>query len=475
MASALRISEPIRLDGRIDEAAWTQAEPIGPLRQREPLEQAMASEATEVRVLYNSDALYLAIVCHDSPRGVIATQLVRDAELDVDDSITVILDPFFDHRNGFFFQVNPSGARTDGQVSNNAEELSRDWDGIWDAVAHTTADGWQAEIEIPFKTLRFKPGQTVWGFNVERQIKRKQEIDRWAAPVRNVWIGNLAVAGRLEGLVGVEQGIGLDVRPYVSGGSENDDGSADVGIDVFKNVTPNLAASVTVNTDFAETEADVRQVNLTRFPLFFPEKRAFFLEGAGVFDIAGLTNNTDILPFFSRRIGLVQSPTGGNNVTVPIGAGVKVTGRQSDYNIGMLDVRTRDVAGEGLEGQNLLAARVSRNIFQQSWIGGIVTHGSPSGRGDNTLLGADVRFATSTFRGNKNLTFEVFALATDDGVTGARDGAFGIRLDYPNDRWNIALNSKQIGDAFRPAMGFVPRIGIRKHNLHIGFQPRPAR
>jgi len=480
VATAVRAEEAIHLDGRLDERAWQRARPIGVFRQREPVENAEPSEATIVRVLYTDDALYIGIVSQDrSPREIVSTQLTRDANLDVDDRITIVLDPFFDHRNGFFFQVNPAGARSDGQVSNNSESLSRDWDGIWNAAARISDEGWIAEVEIPFKTLRFKPGQSVWGFNVERQIKRRQETDRWAAPRQNIWIGNLAEAGRLEGLDGIRQGLGLDVRPYVSGGAENSDGSLTGGIDVLKNVTPNLNAAVTVNTDFAETEADIRQVNLTRFPLFFPEKRTFFLEGAGVFDVAGLASTIDIRPFFSRRVGLVESTT-DDNITVPLRVGVKLTGRESDYNIGVLDVETGSRHDTGLPGgmvvrQNLMAARVSRNILQQSWIGGIVTHGNPTGAGGNTLVGVDARFATSSFRGNKNLSLALYMLGTDDKATGTRDAAGGFVIDYPNDRWDVALGWKQIGDGFQPALGFVPRVGIRKTDLNVAFQPRPER
>jgi hypothetical protein len=400
--------------------------------------------------------------------------LSRDADLDVDDRITIVLDTFLDHRNGYFFQVNPAGARADGQISNNAESLGRDWDGIWNAAARITDEGWVAEIEIPFKTLRFKPGQSAWGFNIERQIKRRQELDRWTAARQNIWITNLAEAGQVEGLDGLVQGRGLDLRPYVSGRADGDDRGATGGIDVFKNITPSLNSSLTVNTDFAETEADLQQVNLTRFPLFFPEKRAFFLEGAGVFDVAGLANTTDLRPFFSRRVGLLES------LTVPIRVGAKVTGRQGDYNVGVLDVETgglRDPAlsNGSVDDQNLFAARVSRNILEQSWIGGIVTHGDPTGAGTNTLLGADARFATSTFHGNKNLALEMFLMGTDEGGSGIRAGAGGLRLDYPNDRWDVALNWRQIGEHFQPALGFVPRVGIRKTDMSLAFQPRPKR
>jgi Domain of unknown function (DUF5916) len=470
-AAAALTKEPIRLDGVLNEPAWQAARPIGPLLQREPREGAPATEETEVRILFTSDALYFGIVCRDrTPSRIVSTQLTRDAELDVDDSILVILDPFLDNRNGFFFQVNPAGARADGQVSNNAEELTLDWDGIWNAAARITESGWTAEMEIPFKTLRFKPDQTTWGLNVERRIKRLDETDRWSAPSQDVWISNLSEAGRLEGLVGIHQGRGLDIRPYVSAGEENSDGELQAGLDVFKNLAPNLNASITINTDFAETEVDARQINLTRFPLFYPEKRAFFLEGAGVFDVAGLGGyHVDLLPFFSRRIGLYEGEQ------VPILAGAKVIGRQADYNIGLLDAQTRDLEDNPLTGQNLLAARVSRNLFTQSWIGGIVTNGNPAGTGGNNLLGGDARFATSSFRDGKNLGLSLYFLRTDDDTLNKVDYAGGVSIDYPNDLWDVALGWKQIGRDFFPALGFVPRTGIRKTSAHISFQPRPHR
>jgi len=473
IATARRATGPIHLDGRLIEPDWDAAPSIGPLTQREPAEGRPATEATDVRLLFDDNAIYVGVVCHEThPRGLIATQLTRDANLDVDDRVTIVLDPFFDHRNGFFFQINPVGARTDGQISNNAQDLTREWDGIWDAAVTRSADGWIAEVAIPFKTLRFRPDQSVWGFNVERQIKHLFETDRWAAARVTSWIGNLADAGQLQGLAGARQGRGLDVRPYISGGADDGDGDFAVGLDVFKNLTPNLNASVTINTDFAETEADIRQVNLTRFPLFFPEKRTFFLEGAGVFDVAGLAGGTDLIPFFTRHIGLYgDEETGGE---VPIGVGAKIVGRQSDYNIGVLDVQTRSVPEVRLTGQNLFAARVSRNLFEQSWVGAIVTNGNPDGTGRNSLIGADARFGTSKFHGNRNLALDLFMERTDDQALGS-DYAGGFGLSYPNDRWDMFIKWKQIGDAFEPALGFVPRSGIRTTNARIAFQPRPQR
>jgi hypothetical protein len=470
--------EAIRVDGVLDPGEWERAATIGALVQRDPVEGAAASEETEVRVAFDADNLYFGILCRDrTPSAIVATQLGRDADLDVDDRVTIVLDPFFDQRNGFFFSVNPAGARADGQISNNEPEPSLEWDGIWDARTRITDEGWVAEVALPFKTLRFRPGQTTWGLNVERQIKRLDERDRWASPRFDAWISNLAEAGHLGGLVGLQQGRGLDIRPYVSGGEETSDATAKVGLDVSKSLTPSLTASLTVNTDFAETEVDARQINLTRFGQFFPEKRTFFLEGAGVYDVAGLPATAgkgpppDLVPFFSRTIGLLEGQE------VPILFGAKVSGRQSGFNIGVLDVQTRQVtldAGE-LPGQNLLAARVSRNFFEQSWVGAIVTHGDPTGAGDNTLLGVDARLATSRFRGGKNLSFDAFALRTDDGAGGGVDWAYGARLAYPNDRWSGALGFKRIGDGFRPALGFAPRTGIWKYDGEAAFQPRIGR
>lgn len=470
--------EGIRVDGVLDEPEWTRAVPIGALVQRDPVQGAAASEDTEVRVAFDADNLYFGILCRDrAPPAIVATQLARDADLEVDDRVTIVLDTFFDQRNGFFFSVNPAGARADGQISNNEPEPSLEWDGIWDARTRVTGEGWVAEVALPFKTLRFRPGQTTWGLNVERQIKRLDERDRWANPRFDAWISNLAEAGQLGGLVGLQQGRGLDIRPYASGGKEASDATAKVGLDVSKSLTPSLTASLTVNTDFAETEVDARQINLTRFGLFFPEKRTFFLEGAGVYDVAGLPATggqgppPDLVPFFSRTIGLLEGQE------VPILFGAKVSGRQSGFNIGVLEVQTRQATADSgeLPGKNLLAARVSRNFFEQSWVGAIVTHGDPAGAGDNTLLGVDARLATSRFRGGKNVSFDAFALRTDDGASGRVDYAYGARLAYPNDRWNGSLGFKRIGDGFRPALGFAPRTGIWKYDGEAAFQPRIGR
>jgi hypothetical protein len=470
-ATAARTTERMRIDGTLQEAAWQRATPIGGFFQREPREGEAATEETEVRVLLDENTLYFGILCRDrTPSGIISTLLTRDADPSVDDYVLVIVDPFYDQRTGFFFTVNPAGARGDGQVANSSQYMTRDWDGIWEAAARITDAGWVAEIAIPFKTLRFKPGQTTWGLNVERYIKRREETDRWAAPRRDIWITNLAEAGRLDGLDGIRQGKGIDIRPYASAGEQNHERMLEAGLDVIKNLTPNLNASLTINTDFGETEADIRQVNLTRFPLYFPEKRSFFLEGAGIFDIAGVGGSTqkDVVPFFSRRIGLLDGEQ------IPILAGAKVIGRQGNYQVGFLDVQTRDTDGHPNAGQNLFSARVIRNLFRQSTIGVIATRGNPTGSSANVVVGADAKYATSAFRGRSNLSVEGFFLRSDDSAVGS-DYSGGFRVDYPNDLWDISLNWKHIGEHFTPALGFVPRAGIRKLLTGATWSPRPHR
>jgi hypothetical protein len=483
-AQAQAAGERIHIDGKLDELSWKLAVPIGVLTQVLPKEGEPASEKTEVRVLVDSEAIYFGIICFDrTPDAIVSTQLTRDAALEVDDHIIIALDPFFDQRNGFFFTVNPAGARADGQISNNTSNPTLDWDGIWDTRARKTDEGWVMEIVIPFKTLRFKPGQAQWGLNIERVIKRYNETSRWSGARRDIWLTNLAEAGRLENLPNVHQGRGLDIRPYGAVRRDTDfehDWQLDGGFDISKNLAPNLNASLTVNTDFAETEVDTRQINLTRFDLFYPEKRPFFLEGAGVFETAsnpgsfrGMGPPPDIIPFFTRRIGL--NATREATTEVPIMFGGKITGRQSRYNIGFLDVQTDKVSDISLSRQNLLAARLSRDFWRQSYIGAIFTRGNPTGQGDNNLIGIDTRMATSTFRGDKNLTFNAFLFRTSDEASHSSDYAGGFQLEYPNDRWRANIAWKQIGDEFQPALGFAPRTGMRKAEGLIMFRPRPEK
>ncbi len=364
VATVLRTTAPVIVDGVLDEPDWAEAPDIGELRQREPLQGEKATELTSVKLMYDEGNLYVGILCYDSePKGIISTQLARDAQIGADDSIEILIDTFRDRRNAYYFATNPAGVLVDGLIIDNGT-LNRQWDAIWTVRTARSDTGWSAEFAIPFKSLSFREGQETWGFNIARTIKRKVEESRWAAPRLDVRFYQVSEAGEMEGLAGVRHGLGLDVRPYGSGkwlhmGDTSDDSLAgQAGGDVFYSLAPSLKWTTTFNTDFAETEVDDRQINLTRFPLFFPEKRAFFLENAGAFSFggSGTGRSPELIPFFSRRIGLVR----GNEI--PILAGTKLTGKAGRFDIGVMDVQTRD-AGE-FEGKNFFVGRVKRNFWR---------------------------------------------------------------------------------------------------------------
>jgi len=296
-ATISRSVSQITIDGVLDEPDWKAAAPIGEIRQREPHEGQRATESTEVKLLYDSRNLYVGVMCFDSdPKHIIGTQMSRDADLSADDRIEILIDSLRDRRNAFYFATNPLGALVDALVIENGQMINKEWDAIWLVRTRRTEHGWSAEFAIPFKSLGFHRGQQAWGFNFSRTIKRKLEEDRWASPRLDLAFFQVSEAGEIPGVEDIEQGNGLDVRPYVShkvlrDSNIGNDASSQPGADIFYNITPSLKWTTTINTDFAETEVDTRQINLTRFPLFFPEKRAFFLESAGALNFlnSGIT------------------------------------------------------------------------------------------------------------------------------------------------------------------------------------------
>ncbi len=403
---ARRAAQAPRIDGVLDDAAWAPAEASEAFVQVDPREGEPPTERTEIRALHDSDYLYLAIHCFDrEPSKIIGTQMKRDAALETDDRVAVVIDTFEDRRNGFFFEMNPAGAKVDALIASNGQDINEAWDAIWEGRATIDAAGWSVEMAIPFKSLSFAPELTTWGFNVQRTIKRRLETDRWASPRRNVSVSQVSEAGSLSGLEDIRQGIGLDLVPFFAA-RWNDDGNDEdtlgkPGFDAFYRLSPSFGAALTVNTDFAETEVDQRRINLTRFPLFFPEKRDFFLQDAGIFQFADL--DSDLIPFFSRRIGLTDS-----GEEVPIEIGGKLTGRAGDFNVGILDVQTGEA--DDFDAANLFVTRVSKNVGEQSTIGGIFTHGDPNGRDSNSVAGLDANFGRSDFLGDRNLRSSVWGL-----------------------------------------------------------------
>jgi len=469
-AEVLRVALAPRVDGRLDEPMWREARPIGALRQMVPLVDADPTENTEIRLVHDGRAVYFGIRCFDrDPDGIVATLRQRDADLDPDDRIEILLDTFRDRRNAYFFQIGAAGSIGDALTSKNGGGFKKAWDGIFDGAAVIDEFGWSAEIEIPFATIAFDPNDPVWGFNVNRCIKRKEEFARFAAHTQDSSFFRIAQGADLHGLVGLEQGIGLDVVPFFVARADDERGDAasitgQPGLDASWRITPSLQAAITVNTDFAETEVDDRQVNLTRFPLFFPEKRDFFLQDAGIFDFADLESNV-LLPFFSRRIGL--DGAGGE---VPILLGAKLTGRAGDWNLGFLDVSTE--ATNSIEDQNLGVARMAYNVGEQSTVGLIGTVGDPTGATTSSTYGADLNLGTDAFLGGKNLQSSTWFLRTDDGSDEKGDMAFGTSLRYPNDFLSWGASFAEIQEEFDPALGFVPRTGVRRWGANVEVEPR---
>jgi len=463
----------LRLDGMLSEPAWASAPAIENLTMTEPKAGDSPTGRTRVQVLASSHAIVFGIVCDDpDPRGIVSYTKQRDGSMASEDHVEIVLDTFRDGRSGYTFWVNPGGARYDALINPGGSDVNSNWDGIWEAATRRSDTGWTAEIRIPIQTLGFKPGLTAWNFNVQRRIQRLQETDRWASPVRDYKITQMSRAGLLTELPDFDLGLGLTVRPSVvaGGGAPTPDsafsGDAHASLDVTKRVGANLLASASVNTDFAETDVDTRQTNLTRFSLYFPEKRTFFLEGSDIFQFgAGL--GSDVVPFFSRSIGLV------NGQQVPIRAAGKLNGRIGQTSVGAVVARTGSVGGVA-PASTMGAFRIKQNVLRESSVGAIVTFGDPTGQSGSWLAGADFTYQTSRFRGDKNFLVGLWGLATGQAGTTGDHGAAGIRVAYPNDLWNVSLTYMRVGDGFQPALGFVPRPGVHSFSLVGEYDPRPS-
>lgn len=472
----VRTTAPPVIDGHLTEAVWAGAAEISAFTQAEPDEGAPPSEQTSVFLLYDSEFLYIGVRAFDSaPEKIVAKARQRDSDLDGDDSLALALDTFHDRRHGYYFQVNPLGTQRDGLIApdTNTEatklEYQADWDGIWYAAASINETCWTAEVAIPTKTVRFDPRSPTWGFNIQRTIARKSEIIRWAAARRNKEVITMGDAGRLDNLVGLDKGVGLDLIPSATLKMGRDNRRAktsvrfDPSLDLFYRVTPAVTLALTLNTDFAETEVDERRVNLTRFPLFFEEKRDFFLQDANYFRFGGI--QTSPLPFFSRRIGLSTE-----GLPVDLLGGMKVTGRVGRVNFGLLDTYM-DEAQE-LPAKNLAVGRATVDVLAESAIGVIFTSGDPTQRGDAHLVGTDFQYKTSDLQGTGQ-TLEANGYLMRSTRNGAAGNAWGVRLLYPNFTWNAALLFDQIDGDFSPALGFLEQAGIRSYEGWIGHTWRP--
>jgi hypothetical protein len=471
--TAIRTEEQIRIDGVLGEKVWREHPGIGELVQQDPRPGAKPTEPTSVRIAYNDHAIYISVYCHDSQPGQIrTTQLQRDGPLSFDDHIQILLDTRYDRRNAYYFATNAAGVMVEGTISeNNTPNLN--WDGIWRVRTHIDEGGWSAEIEIPFKSIAFNPGTKVWGFNVSRRLARAREESRWTSSNLDSEFFLVARAGELDGIEGISHGIGVDVKPYALGGfsrelarDDRNQFARDAGVDIFYRISANLVSSTSFNTDFAETEVDTRQINLTRFPLLFPERRQFFLEDSGIFEFAASPGTRDFTPYFSRRIGLVEGQE------VPILIGQKVTGKIGRFDVGLMDVKTR--ASAIAPGRNFFVGRVKANFWSQSYLGALVTEGEPTGTTRNRQAGLDLKVATANlFNLRKNFRSLLYYSKTDTPGRTGNDAFLGGEIVYPNDLLYLWYRGRLVGRDYYPALGFMRRTGVREDAVGTNFRPRP--
>jgi Domain of unknown function (DUF5916)/Carbohydrate family 9 binding domain-like len=470
---AVRARALMTLDGRLLEAVWSSADSITEFRQREPLEGAPASERTVVKVVRDADALYVAVHAYDrSPNAIRATQLRRDADLSADDNITVLIDSFHDRRSAFVFQTNPNGAMWDGQFS-GVDNLNENWNGIWDVAVSRDSTGWVAEFSIPFQTLRFEAGAgAAFGFNVRRFIRRNNEETLWRGWSRTQGLYHLLAEGDLAGLGVLERARNLALMPYLltrvvapehdALGNRVGDGfvGGKGGLDAKMAVSPTLTADVTVNTDFAQVEADQQIINLTRFPLFFPEKREFFLESSGIFAF-GTEGRAQL--FYSRRIGLDEL-----GAPYPILGGARVTGRAGPWTLGLLDTRTG-----GLDQANDAVFRVKHDLLERSYIGAMLIDRAGPGVGGNQRAGGmDIDLPLVVRGYNIEPSFWI-AGTQDPGIRGT-PVAWRYGTDFPNDLFDNFVSLYRIDSGYAPPLGFVRRTGIWETTGHIDYMPRPG-
>lgn len=467
----LNIEENIRIDGTLTEEVWYQADSIYTFWMVEPVVNSTPTYTTVARILADSKNIYIGVVCYDDePDGIVSYTKARDRELGDEDNIKIVLDTYFDGRNGFIFSINPFAARYDAIVSNNGESENANWDGIWEAKTSITEYGWTAEIRIPVSSLTFKRNLDQWGFNIERRIQRRLEVNRWTAISQDYKMGQTIQSGVLTGLPEFNLGIGM--TPSLSSVvkiSHNDGEKSKTefkpSFDLLQRITPDITAQVTVNTDFAETEVDSRQTNLTRFPILYPEKRQFFLEGADIYDF-GLGLGRNFMPFFSRRIGLNEGSE------IPVRWGAKVNGKLNRTHFGVLANETAKV--DSISPKTTMGvARIRQNILKESSFGLISTLGDPDGLNDSWMVGADFTYQTSEFKKDKNFMVGIWGLYNNREDLDGDRSAFGIKIDYPNDLWDIAFVYRRIGEDFDPSLGFVPRKGIHLITFGANYMPRP--
>ncbi len=470
----IAVQDAPRLDADLSDACWADAPEIGALLQVEPIEGAKPAHKTVVKVLYDESNLYFGIICFDSePQHIRATQRARDARMDPDDRIEIVFDTSGNSTQGYFFQISAGGARGDSLLG--VSSFNKDWDTIWNAKTKLTDQGWQAEIVIPFRSLAFPEDRGEWGFNLLRNRRYTNEEYRWTNINQGRRFSSLYDLGLMEGIGTVSSGVGLDLVPYFSLTnrrerlSPDDDwkDDPDAGGDLFYRITPSLTASLTLYTDFAETENDARQINLTRFPLFFPEKRDFFLEDSSRFNFGqSSSRRNDFLAFFSRRIGL-----GPDGDEVPIIVGGKITGQEGPWGIGVLDVQTDEGGGVDKD-KNLGVVRLNRSLAEETTIGFIGTRGRPVEKGMNSLGGLDFYHRFPTFIGDQDLRIWAYTAFTSTSGSGGEGDIAALEAQARGREWEWDLGGKWVTKEFNPELGFLRQAGVKQYRTNLQYSPR---
>ncbi|HWK53146.1 MAG TPA: carbohydrate binding family 9 domain-containing protein [Hyphomicrobiales bacterium] len=469
----MRVATAPVIDGVLDEAVWQQAEPITDFHQIRPGDGTAPSEDTTVYIVYTEDALYIAAVMNDSEPDRIAAPTIRHGQgLGPDDRLVIILDPFNTRRTGYRFETNLNAVRHDA-LYQNISSFSADWNTIWDVRSTRFENGWIAEIEIPFKSLPFDPATEAWGFNFGRGIRRRGEEMAWVSYNRTY---NPSISGTMTGISGISQGAGLDVVPSFSVTQHRDFATDSThyeeqpSLDAFYRLTPSLNAALTVNTDFSATEVDNRQVNLTRFNLFFPEKRDFFLNDSDLFQFGNIGNTggnsalaQNARPYFSRKIGL--SATGA---PVDIEYGGRISGRVGRWNIGTLAIR-QDGSG-AVDPTTLFVSRVSANVLAESNVGFVFTDGDPTSNRGNSVAGVDFRYLNTRLGNGVQLEGDAWYQQSRTPGLDGDDAAFGFGIRSPNSSGlRGGLGFKEVQRNFNPAMGYINRVDIRDYTADGGY------
>ena len=468
--TAMKIDNEIKLDGILDEDCWKNAQIVSNFTQREQNEGEPVTERTEVAIVFTAETLYVGFWCYDKePDNFVAKQMKRDFDYWTDDNFEVIFDTFNDDRNGYVFVVNPNGARADVLITNEGANFNFDWNGIWDAVVTQNDNGWFGEIAIPFSTLKFlNSDEQIWGVNFERNIRRKKEAAFWQGWSRNWDFENVSHAGTLLGLKGIKGKEILELKPFLTTGYSinsvnEEDKILKVGGDLNYLITPTLKLNLTTNTDFAQVESDQMQINLTRFSLYFPEKRDFFLEGKDFFEF-NFSSNSRV--FYSRRIGINEGRE------IPILAGVRLIGKQNSTNIGVLSIQTKGI--DSIETANYSTIRIKHEILEKSSIGMILT-GKNQGAHYNYVYGGDFNVLTSKFLGNNNLSVSGnFAHSITKSDTANNNFAYNVEISYPNDKVFASIYFSQIQNGFNPEMGFLRRTNFKNFSSNLRIRTRPS-